>query len=151
MKFHFSYESLLVHRKLEEEVARRDFYEAQSNLEEQKSIYKDLYTRLHEIEAESSEMQAATNGVPIQDLIERDDFIAGQKIKIQRQRDVVINHTTIAEGKQEILISAAKERKILDKLKEKQLAGFKKAMAKKEAKQTDEVVVTRFKSRGGQL
>src|ERR1700728_5414416 len=118
MKFVFSYESLLDHRKLEEEVARRDFYEAQTNLDEQKAIYKELYTRLHEIENESSEMQAALS-VPIEELRERDEFLAGQKIKIQRQREVVINHTTIAEGKQEILINAAKERKILDKLKEK--------------------------------
>jgi flagellar FliJ protein len=149
MKFKFSYESLLEHRKLEEEIARRDFYEAQNNLDEQKAIYKELYTRLHEIEKESSQMQAAPI-IPIEELRERDEFMIGQKIKIQRQRDLVINFTTIAEGKQEILINAAKERKILDKLKEKQKLEFKKALAKKEAKQTDEVIVTRFRA-GGRL
>jgi flagellar FliJ protein len=80
--------------------------------------------------------------------VELDDFMSGQKIKIARQRDVVINHNQIVEGKQEILIGAAKERKILEKLKEKKLAAFKKLIQKKERKATDEIVVTRFKAGG---
>jgi flagellar FliJ protein len=148
MKFHFAYESLLEHKKLQEEIARRDYIETLHDLDEQKALYKSLYTRLHEAEAESSEIQNSKIGVQISKLIELDDFMAGQKIKIAKQREIVINHTTIVEGKQEIYIAAAKETKILEKLKEKKRTEFKKMAAKKEAKMTDEVVVTRFKSGG---
>jgi flagellar protein FliJ len=147
MKFHFSYETLLEHRKLQEEIARRDYVETLHALEEQKAQYKKLYTRLHEAEAESSQIQAAHH-VEISKLLELDAFMAGQKIKIARQREIVINHTSIVEGKQEIYIAAAKETKILEKLKEKKKNEFKKLMNKKEAKMTDEIVVTRFKSGG---
>lgn len=150
MKFHFSYESLLEHRKLEEEVARRDYNETLRALDEQKAEYKKLYTRLHEAEAEVFEVQGSSQGVTIPKLLELNDFMAGQKIKIAKQREIVINHTKIVEGKQDILIAAAKETMILEKLKEKQRAEFKKVTAKKEAKITDEIVVTRFKS-GGRL
>jgi len=148
MKFHFSYESLLRHRKLEEEVARRDFNETFRMLEIQKEEYKKLYTRLHEAEAESFSYQGSSEGVQIARLLELNDFMAGQKIKIARQREIVINHTQIVEGKQDILINAAKETMILEKLKEKQHAVFKKSVAKREAKLTDEIVVTRFKAGG---
>ncbi len=150
MKFRFAFESLLEHRKLEEEIARRDFNEAHNILDQQKALYKKLYTRLHEVESEVSQRQASKDGVSISNLLELDDFMAGQKVKIARQREVVINHTSIMEGKQEILIAAAKERKILEKLKEKKKAEHKKLMAKKDAKLNDEIVVTRFRDRRGE-
>ena len=146
MKFHFSYQSLLGHRKLLEEIAQRDYVEAQTVLDQQKEIYKHLYTRLHEVEGESSDLRSQSGSIAM--LTELDEFMAGQKIKISRQREVVINHTQIVEGKQEILIAAAKETKILEKLREKQMATFKKAMQKKEMKRTDEIVVTRFRAGG---
>ncbi len=148
MRFHFSYESLLEHRKLEEEVARRDFNETLRVLEEQKEEYKKLYTRLHEAQAESFTLQGSPEGIQVSKLVELDDFMEGQKIKIAKQRAIVINHTQIVEGKQDILINAAKETMILEKLKEKQHMAFKKVMAKREAKLTDEIVVTRFKAGG---
>jgi flagellar FliJ protein len=150
VKFRFAFESLLEHRKLEEEIARRDFNEAHNILDQQKALYKKLYTRLHEVESEVSQRQASKDGVSISNLLELDDFMAGQKVKIARQREVVINHTSIMEGKQEILIAAAKERKILEKLKEKKKAEHKKLMAKKDAKLNDEIVVTRFRDRRGE-
>jgi len=148
IKFRFSYESLLEHRKLEEEVARRDFNEAFRLLEEQKEKYRKLYAMLHGAEAESFTLQGSPERVQISKLIELNDFMAGQKIKIAKQREIVINHTQIVEGKQDILINAAKETMILEKLKEKQYGAYKKAVAKKEAKLTDEIVVMRFKGGG---
>ena len=148
MKFRFSYESLLGHRKLEEEVARRDFNEAFRLLEEQKEEYRKMYATLHGAEAESFSLQGSQERIQISKLIELGDFMVGQKIKIAKQREIVINHTQIVEGKQEILIKAAKETMILEKLKEKQFGIYKKAVAKKEAKMTDEIVVTRFKAGG---
>jgi flagellar export protein FliJ len=74
-----------------------------------------------------------------------DQFADGQKIRIARQREVIINHTTIVEQKQEILVAAAKETKILERLKEKQMLKYKKERQKQEAKANDELVVTRFR------
>src|ERR1700733_61246 len=98
MKFKFSYETLLEHRRLEEHIARRDYTETLDALNEQKALYKNLYTRLHNIEADSFDMKSSPTGTDIRRLVENDQFMDGQKIKIAKQREVVINHTAIVEG-----------------------------------------------------
>jgi flagellar FliJ protein len=147
MKFKFGFETLLEHQRGLELIARRDFNDSMNHLDNEKALYKKLYTRLHEVEAEGFVLRGSSDGIPVNYLIKLDEFAEGQKIKIARQREVVINHTQIMEAKQEILIAAAKETKILEKLKEKKLEEFKKLVKKRDAKINDELVVTRFNRR----
>jgi flagellar FliJ protein len=149
MKFHFSYEKLLEHRRQEEEVARRDFMESFGRLENEKNLQKKMYAEWDQTQAEIFTAQTNPQGAAIDRIVQLNQFLDGQKIRIGRQREVIINYTTIVEQKNELLVAAAKETKILEKLKEKKLMEFKRLQKKIETKQTDELVVTRFKSAGG--
>jgi flagellar protein FliJ len=145
-KFKFSYEKLLEHTRLQEQIARRDYTESLGKLEAEKKTYNKMW---EDMDAASDDLYSSrTNpkGIPIAKLEQLTGFIDGQKVRITRQREVVINHTGIVEQKQEILIAARKETKTLEKLKEKQLVDFKKLQKKLEAKATDELVVTRFRA-----
>jgi len=149
MKFIFAYEKLLNHYQQQEEIARRDYYDAVGKLDLEKLKYQAQWDLHDEAVAEIYDLRLQPKGAPAGRLVQLDSFIDGQKIRIERQRQVVINHTSIVEQKQEVLIFAVKEKKTLEKLKEKKLFEFKREEVKKERKVNDELVVTRFKRREG--
>ena len=61
------------------------------------------------------------------------------------QRRKIRELNQIAETKQQALVAAAKEYKILEKLREKKLTEYKDVLKKRELKMVDELVTTRFK------
>ncbi|MBK9292864.1 MAG: flagellar export protein FliJ [Oligoflexia bacterium] len=144
--FKFSFEKLLEFRTQEENVARRDYQESLERLEIEKAKYQNLFKKQEEAQDEIFFLKNRNEGSAVNKLVELDEYIDGVEKKIKIQREIVINHTQIVEQKQEILHIAAKEKKILEKLKEKKYAEFKKAEKKKEAKKNDELVVTRYRS-----
>ena len=145
MKFKFSYEKLLEYHKQQEEIARRDYIESVNHLDTEKSKYQKMWDDHDQSIAEEHRLRMNPAGVLLPKIEMLDIFVKGQKVRIANQRLVVMNHTQIVEQKQEILIQVVKECKTFEKLKEKQLAEFKKMQKKKEAKNNDELVVTRFK------
>ena len=148
MKFHFSYEKLLEHRRQEEEVARRYYMESYNKLENEKNLHKKMYKEWDETVEEIFQCQTNPQGAAIGRIVSLNQFLDGQKVRISRQREVIMNYNAIVEQKNEILIAAAKETKILEKLKEKKLMEFKKSQKKIDMKKNDELVVTRFKAQG---
>jgi flagellar protein FliJ len=78
----------------------------------------------------------------------RHEFIQGMKLRIEMQRQMLRTLKSDAESRLETLVEAAKERKTLDKLKERRLEEHKKVVKKKELKAMDELVTTRFKREG---
>ncbi len=147
MAFKFSFEKLLEYQKQQEDVARRDYNESLERLESEKEKYQSIFKVQDQALDEIFFLQNRKEGAPISRLVSIGQFVEGQKRRIELQREIVINHTTIVEQKQEILHVAAKERKILEKLKEKKQLEYKTQMKKKEAKENDELVVTRHKGR----
>lgn len=145
MNFKFGFEKLLEFQRQQEEVARRDYNESLERLEIEKNKYQNMY-KAHDLALdEIFYLKNRDSGAPIGKLVELDEFVDGQRQRIESQREIVINHTQIVEQKQEILHLAAKERKILEKLKEKKLLEHKNLLKKKEQKLNDELVVTRFR------
>ena len=145
MKFIFGYQKLLQYYHQQEEIARRDYNESLNRLEVEKSKYQGMWDLHDNAISEIYELRQLPQGAPAMKLSHLDEFVEGQKVRIERKRQVVINHTSIAEQKQEVLISAVKEQKTLEKLKEKKYMEFKKLELKKERKANDELVVTRFR------
>jgi flagellar FliJ protein len=145
LKFKFGYEKLLEFYEQQEEIAQRDYNESLSHLDLEKVKHKAMWTLVDTAEDEIYNLKASPKGSPMARLTQLDSFISGQKIRIEKQREVIINHTSIVEQKQEILIAAVREKKTIEKLKEKKLREFKKLQNKKELKANDEFVVTRFK------
>ena len=80
-------------------------------------------------------------------LVQIDDFIRGQGVRIGMQKLKVREHKAIVEEAQEALLEAAKERKIYEKLRERRFEEFKDAEKKRELKLVDDMIVTRYKAK----
>jgi flagellar export protein FliJ len=150
MKFRFAYEKLLEYRKQQEEIARRDYNESLVALDREKEKLERMYLYLDQATEEKYRLSSLATGVPIEMVNKIEIFQVGQNIRIKSQRLVIQGFQQIVEQKHEILISTAREFQVLEKLREKKLAEFKKIQRKLDAKAMDEIVVTRFK-RGGDV
>lgn len=147
MKFSFSYQKLLDHRKTVEEVARKEYMVARAAVDAAEDELRGMYNDIAESRRRAGrlEVQGGAQG-PSLSLIS--EFIDGQKVRIERQRLKIRELLAVAEQKQDILVEAAREHKTLQKLKERRLKEFKRLVKKKELKEIDEIVTTRFKREG---
>jgi flagellar export protein FliJ len=142
MKFRFPYKKLMEVRKREEEIAMRDFLEARSLLDQANATLRSMYDSIDE--ARSKAVSTAHQGGAISQQLEViDQFIKGQKFRILKQREQVRSLLTLVEQKQEVLVKAAQEYKILEKLKEKLLLAHQQKVARIEVKEIDDLVVMR--------
>ena len=127
MAFRFGLEPVLKHRKRLEEIAQREFAEAQAAVEAALKQIEDMYARLDQVRVEIS--QAEKSG-RLAEVREMEGFIQGHKVRIETVR-------------QEALITAAQEKKVLVKLKEKRLNEYKEWIKKIEAKNMDDQTMMR--------
>lgn len=141
--FRFGLESVLKHRKRLEEVAQREFAEAQGAVDECLGEIERMYQRMDEVREEI--MSAARIGTPskLEEIREMETFITGHKIRIERLRLKARELLQVAEEKHEALIVAARERKIMTKLKEKRFAEYQVWLKQVEAKALDDVTMVR--------
>lgn len=147
MKFSFPYDKLLDHRKMLEEIARKDYISARTQADDAEAKLRAMYDDVSSARDRAGrlEVMGGPQG-PLLSLIS--DFIDGQKIRIERQRQTIRELLAVVEEKHEALIEAAREHKTLQKLKERRLKEFKRQLKKKELKEVDEMVTTRFKREG---
>ncbi len=146
MNFKFSYQHLLEYRKRLEELAQRDYIIAQKDLDQAEIELENMYQQIDD-SRQRARLLEVTGGKQAPSLALIDDFINKHKIRIEIQRKKIRELQQVAELKQQALVSAAKEYKILEKLKEKRLVEFKDSVKKREMKKVDELVTTRFKRR----
>ena len=97
-----------------------------------------------DLEAMLAQWRTLSGGKHAPALSHIDQFINGQKIRIEKQRQLVRELMGEAERLQEILIEAAKGRKTLEKLRERRYSEFRTIRKKAELKAIDEIVVTRY-------
>ena len=144
MKFEFSFEKLLDHKRTLEDLARREWAEAKAKVDAAMKELEAMYALI-----DDSRMRAGAiggeGGMRAEELTQIDAFIKGQKIRIERHRAILRELLGELERRQEALVEAAKERKTLEKLKERRSEEFKLARKKRDLKRMDELVVTRFK------
>lgn len=150
LKFIFPFKTLMEHRKRLEELAQREFAEAQAIVQKGLREIDDMYRSIDEARLEITRLESEGNSDHIEQIKNHHLFMSGQAIRIERHRVKVRQDMAIAEEKQLALIEAAKEFKILEKIKEKKWAEFKDQMKKRELKQMDELAVTRFKKEESQ-
>lgn len=145
MKFEFPFEKLLDHKRQLEDMARREWLEARAKVDESMRQLDRMYADIDEARKRAARLQAE-GGAHAGALVQINDFISGQLIRIERHRLVLRDLMGEAERLNEILIEAAKEKKTLDKLKDRRREEYKQRRKKLELKAADELVVTRFKS-----
>lgn len=144
MKFRFAFEKLLAHKRTLEDVARREFAEAQALVDEAEKELNRLFGQIDDSRDLALEL-GTKGGAQGPALVQIDEFIRGQGIRIESQRHRIRELKIVAEEKQELLLAAAKERKVYEKLREKRLEEFKLLQKKLEMKQVDDLVTTRFR------
>lgn len=144
-KFKFAFDKLLDHKRTLEDVARREYFEAQRLVDIAKKELEEMYKRIDDSRARAHDIETA-GGRQAPTLSQIDEFINLQKIRIERHRLKIRELNAVAEQKQELLIEAAKERKTLEKLREKRMEEYDLQAKLAEMKEVDELVVTRFKA-----
>lgn len=143
MKYRFPFEKLMQHRKNLEELAMRDVADAQRELKEANEIMGKYYSSIDECRENMAGL-IREGGRVTGRLCDLDEFIKGQKNRIITYRETVRALVQKVEKCQLALVEKAREYKILDRLKVKQVKKQKKIEKKKEFKTVDDLVVMRF-------
>lgn len=143
MKFKFSLEKVLKQRRIQADLAEKDFLEAQANLnlEIQK---RDVMVQVKDesLHQRSSIVQNKNSwAIEVEQI---NIFVQGQDLRIKQQNLRLTEFEKLVESKREILRNAMVEVKIIERLKEKKFEEFKKEMNRQEQNEIDELTVLRF-------
>jgi flagellar FliJ protein len=144
MKFRFNLEKVLQHRKTLEDVAQRDFHEAQAALNIEIEKLKKIFTDVAEARERAYRLQSE-GGSTTPALAQIDEFIRMQDFRKERQQEKIKECESLVESLREILRQRAIDTKIMVELKEKKKAEFHVEQRKLEQKFVDEMNVTRFR------
>jgi flagellar FliJ protein len=142
-KFKFRLETLKRARKISQDLAQREYAEAQKKVRDQMALIQGMYTQIDK-SREKSELIQLEGGQCRDELVVIEEFINVQKIKILNARSVARDLMQIAEECLDALTIKTQEYKIIEKLKEKQTEEYRKEKNKKQAKEIDDLVITRY-------
>lgn len=146
MKFKFSLERLHRHRKIEEDIAQKEFKDAEYKVMEARRHCEELETQ--KTEAFLERERICVVGGPVQGpAISIESFLFGINIKIKKQLEIIRGLELILEEKRLHLVEALRSRKTLDKLKERKKRSFDQAKKQKELRTADDAGIMRFKKR----
>lgn len=139
-QYKFSLDNVLNWRSSQEEDAKRSFLVYQQAQREQESILKDI------VEARCRIKQEQTNLVDINTL--RQQYIYKDHLdnEIVKQEKTVTQYCNETDKMKEIFVGAQKERKILEKLKEKHFDSYLLEQKNEEQKELDEMGTLRFRN-----
>ncbi len=143
MKFKFPLQSVVKHRKIIEDLAQKDFMEAQAELNTEIEKLEKMQVDLHESHQRVGQLQKA-GGHQGPALSQIHEFKKGQDVRIAKQQHKIQEFEKIVEEKREILRQAALDYKIIEKLKEKKFEEYKFERNTEEQNEADEQSILRF-------
>lgn len=144
MAFKFNLESVLKHRQRLEDFAQREFAEAQAAVDALLNEIEVMYARMDEVREEILAAQRGGSANQIGMVVQMENFLVGQKKQIEVKRLEARGLMVIAEEKQEKLIAAAREKKILVKLKERRQKEHFERLRQLEIKEQDDMTTIRL-------
>jgi flagellar FliJ protein len=144
MKFKFPLQKVMQHRKVLEDLAQRDFQEAHSELLKHQEILNGLLEAVTNARNTAFHHQSE-GGKASPVLVQVHDFLKGQDIRIERQKERVKECESRVENLREILRQQAIDYKIIEELKDRQLVDFKIDQRKLEQKRSDDLNLMRFR------
>lgn len=143
--YRFSLETVLTHRKHMEDALQKEFAKCKKELllEEEKLARREKVI-MQNLEALQEKQKA---GVMVSDIILYDRYI--KQISIDRDRNIhrIIELKNQLRQKMSALVEAMKDRKILDRLKEKELETYRRELDRKEQILMSEIAVSGFNLR----
>lgn len=146
MKFKFNLQKVLDHRKIVESLAQKDFQEAQAQFSEEENRLKSMEetkTRAHE-QAGDLVQQGGSQGPALTQIHE---FLRGQEVFIQRQKQKLFEAEKLVEEKREILRQKALDYKIMEKMRENKFAEYRAERLANDQKEMDEQSILRFQAK----
>lgn len=143
MKFRFSLEKLLEHLERQEKEAERSYLLARNHVDDANAELTELHAAVDRARRRASDLRNS-GGECAASLQETDFFIAGQEVRIARQKVKIRELVSVMEEKHASLVEAAREKKKVARLREKMQERHKDLLKRKEAKDLDEIVTVRF-------
>ena len=120
-KFIFKLQSVLNLRKQKEDSIKNELANATRKLEAEKRKLSELETMLEDTVREFNEKTKKTT---VHELIEFNEYLSLLNSRIKTQKENVNNAAQYVDTVREELVKAVKERKILEKLRERQFEEF---------------------------
>jgi flagellar FliJ protein len=139
--FKFRFESLLNHRRHEEEVAQKMLSEARMDLRREQSDVRRIKKRRREQIQQLKHLQ--TGFLAPQEITLCLQYIDQLGERLERQQEKVRQAQQRVGQRQQALLGAVKKRKMLEKLKEAGHRRYRREQHKKDLKFMDEVAVNR--------
>jgi flagellar FliJ protein len=146
MKFKFSLQKVLEHRKILEELAQKDFQDAVHAFQNELNTLNRMEQEATDSHVRASELtkQGGHQGPALVQIFE---FQKGQKVLIARQIMKAQEAEKLVEAKREILKQAALDYKIMEKMRENKFEEYKRERLSQEQKEMDEQSILRFKTK----
>ncbi|MEK6774414.1 MAG: flagellar export protein FliJ [Bdellovibrionota bacterium] len=143
MKFKFSLQKVLEHRKTLENIAQRDFQEALVAHRKELAVLESMKNQRQQGFQDRFKIQTkAGKDLPPQ-LQQVHEYLTGQDKRIEIQKAKVQEVENLVEKMREILRQKAISFKIIEKLKEKKFRDFMTERNSAEQKEIDEINVIR--------
>lgn len=142
-KFNFTLEKVLRHRRVLQETAEREFHEAQAVLNAEIAVLERMLDQRHRAFGDRHRREVQ-GGAAAGALTQVHEFLRGQDFRIERQRKKIQEIEIQVENLREALRQKAIDTKIMEGLRERKFAEFRKDQAKTEQKRLDDISSTRF-------
>ncbi len=143
MKFNFSLQKVLEHRKVLEDLAQKDFQEGLAALVHEQNLLTQLQDQTRLAYDEVFQAQHSKSGQTSDQLRQLNEFIAGQKVRIERQKAKIQEFINRVEGLREILREKAVDYKIIERLRERKKTEYNDEAARRDQKEMDEIAILR--------
>ena len=143
--YKFSLEPVLRHRKLIEEDLQKEFGVLKRQLFDEKERLSHFEQVRNRFSGELQQEQVKS--ISASDILLYANFIQQVSKEIERQSEKILEAEKNVDEKREELIGAMKNRKIIDRLKEKGIKAYVQAMSKKEQSLINEVAINVFNRR----
>ncbi len=135
----FSLTAVLQYRRQLEDAAATRLVQAQLELQEKQKEYDEVVDRYTKLLARLDQLQ--DSGITVEDLLQYENHLSwlqGQQKKIAAQ---LHSATVKVRQKRHLVVDRRRDKKILEKLQDKQNREWRQHLEKKEAAQLDEIAV----------
>ncbi len=142
-KFKFSLDKVLVHRKIQVDLAQKDFLEAEHALDIE---IKNLENMQQQKENALVQRTVAVQGSAswANEVNQINVYLSGQDLRIRKQNERLLELRKVVESRREILQEALTAAKMIERLREKKKQQYFSEVLKDEQKEIDELSVIRF-------
>ena len=142
MMYKFSLEPVLKHRKLLEQDLQKDFAALKRQLLVERERLSDFERVRDRFSGELQEKQVKS--ISVSDILLYTDFLQQVSKEIEKQSEKIREAEKSVDQKREELIGAMKNRKTIDRLREKRLKAHLQNLAKKEQNLMNEAAINIF-------